>query len=149
MYVSTGQQYVQMVQDQLKELPAHHVIGEPQMRDVGPAVGLMTAILLRESPAEPMVILWSDHLVKMEEFFRRILAASGRVVTDNPNKIVFVAQKPRFASENLGWIQYGKRYRKRTAFHFILLSIFIIGRISKRPSGILAELIMHGTWDIL
>ena len=35
MYVPTGQQYVEMVQDQLKELPAHHVIGEPQMRDVG------------------------------------------------------------------------------------------------------------------
>ena len=30
------------------------------------------------------------------------MAASGRVVTDNPNKIVLVAQKPRFASENLG-----------------------------------------------
>lgn len=118
MYVSTGQQYVQIVQDQLKELPAHHVIGEPQMRDVGPAVGLMTAILLRESPDEPMVILWSDHLVKNEEFFRRILAASGRIVTDNPNKIVFVAQKPRFASENLGWIQYGKKVMEENKIPF-------------------------------
>lgn len=118
MYVSTGQQYVQIVQDQLKELPAHHVIGEPQMRDVGPAVGLMTAILLRESPDEPMVILWSDHVIKNEEFFRRILAASGRIVTDNPNKIVFVAQKPRFASENLGWIQYGKKVMEENKIPF-------------------------------
>ncbi|MBI5449446.1 NTP transferase domain-containing protein [Candidatus Gottesmanbacteria bacterium] len=109
MYVSTGSQYVSIVQDQLRELPPHQVIGEPQMRDVGPAVGLMTALLVREAPDEPMVILWSDHLVKDEEYFRRILAASGRIVEKNPDKIVFVAQKPRFPSENLGWIQYGKR----------------------------------------
>ena len=34
-------------------------------------------------------------------------------------KIIFVAQKPRFASENLGWISYGKQVRRveDIAFH--------------------------------
>jgi len=77
------------------------------MRDVGPAVGLMTALLMKESPQEPMVILWSDHLVKKEVFFRHLLKTAGDVVSHNPEKIIFVAQKPRFASENLGWIEFG------------------------------------------
>lgn len=107
VYVSTGARYVSIVQQQLSKLPPRQVIGEPEVRDVGPAVGLMTAILAKESPNEPMVILWSDHLVKKQELFRKLLRVAGEVVKKDPEKIVFVAQKPRFASENLGWISYG------------------------------------------
>jgi mannose-1-phosphate guanylyltransferase len=108
IYVSTGKSYIEIVQKQLFELPPDHVIGEPMMRDVGPAVGLITAILTKETPDEPMVILWSDHLVKNEALFRKILVTAGDLITKNPNQIIFVSQKPRFASENLGWIEYGK-----------------------------------------
>ncbi len=113
MYVATGEPYVQIVKDQLTKLPADHIIGEPEMRDVGPAVGLMTAILGRSNPLEPMVILWSDHLVKRDDLFRKILRVAGEVVAENPEKIVFVAQKPRFPSENLGWIEYSEEMMKR------------------------------------
>jgi mannose-1-phosphate guanylyltransferase len=84
------------------------VIGEPEMRDVGPAVGLITSLLVRDFPSEPMAIVWSDHLVKKEALFRKILIAAGEVVKKDPDRIVFVGQKPRFASENLGWIEFGK-----------------------------------------
>jgi len=118
VYVSTGKDYVAIVQEQLSELPPDHVIGEPQMRDVGPAVGLMTALLRKVSPDEPMVILWSDHLVKKEALFRKILKAAGKVVLHNPDRIIFVSQKPRFASENLGWISYGKEVIVENGVHF-------------------------------
>lgn len=113
IYVSTGQSYVPIVQGQLPDLPPTHVIGEPATRDVGPAVGLITSLLMQDSPDEPMTILWSDHLVKNEILFRKILQTAGEVVKENPDKIVFVSQKPRFASENLGWIEYGKMVTMR------------------------------------
>jgi len=109
VYVATGQQHVALVQKQLQNLPPTHVVGEPQMRDVGPAVGLMSGILAKESPMEPMVILWSDHLVKNEALFRKIISYAGSIVEKTPDRIVFVTQKPRFASDNLGWISYGKQ----------------------------------------
>ena len=102
IFVATGKSYIPIVQEQLEKLPPDHVIGEPEMRDVGPAVGLMTALLLREAPDEPMVILWSDHLVKNEALFRNILRAAGEITQKHKRGIIFVAQKPRFASENLG-----------------------------------------------
>lgn len=117
IYIATSEQYVPMVVDQLDELNPHHVIGEPAMRDVGPAVGLIAAILNKESPDEPMAILWSDHLVKNEKLFRKLLVTAGEVVKENPEKIVFVSQKPRFASENLGWIEYGKEVVKKNGVH--------------------------------
>lgn len=111
MYVSTGASYVSIVHEQLPEIPSHHVIGEPSMRDVGPAVGLLTSILVKEAPKEPMVILWSDHLVRKAELFRQLIKAAGDVISKEPDRIVFISQKPRFASENLGWIEYGKAER--------------------------------------
>src|SRR5260221_7435165 len=109
LYVATGEKYAETVREQLPLIPKDHVIGEPAMRDVGPAVGMMTAILAKENPTEPMVILWSDHLVKKEEHFRKILMTAGNMVQKDTNKIIFVAQKPRFASENLGWIDHGEK----------------------------------------
>src|SRR5438552_3698996 len=68
IYISTGMHYEQHVAQQLPELPAGHVIVEPQMRDVGPAVGLVTALFVKQSPDEPVALLWgSDHLVRREE----------------------------------------------------------------------------------
>lgn len=118
IYVSTGKAYVGIVQKQLPDLPPDHVIGEPVMRDVGPAVGLVTSILAMEHPDEPMVILWSDHLVKNDALFRKILVTAGQVVQAQPDKIVFVSQEPRFASVNLGWIDYGKEILTKAGFPF-------------------------------
>ena len=107
IFVATGKKFEEIVREQLPNLPEGHVIGEPMMRDVVPAVGLMTGILTKISPEESMAILWSDHLVKQEEHFRKILKTAGEIVSEDHDRIVFVAQKPRFASENLGWIDHG------------------------------------------
>lgn len=118
IYVATGKMHVQTVQTQLTHLPPDHVIGEPDMRDVGPAVGLMAGILTRISPREPMIILWSDHLVKNEALFRKILRSAGSIIEKNPDKIIFVSQKPRFPSDNLGWIDFGKVVVKKNGIPF-------------------------------
>lgn len=146
IYVSTGNAYVATVQKQLEKLPPDHVIGEPVMRDVGPAVGLITSILMRESPDEPMVILWSDHLVKNDALFRQILAASGKIVEKNPDRIVFVAQKPRFASENLGWIGYGKELKRELDIPFYSFVDF-----QYRPDAKIAKTYFesgHHAWNL-
>jgi mannose-1-phosphate guanylyltransferase len=118
IFISTGTHYVSLVQKQLPDLPPDHVIGEPETRDVGPAVGLVTALFARFNPDEPMVILWSDHLVKKDRDFRHLLVAAGQVVEKHPDRIIFVSQKPRFASVNLGWIQYGKKVTEQSGVTF-------------------------------
>ncbi len=118
IYVSTGISYINIVKTQLPQIPPGNIIGEPKMRDVGPAVGLMTSILAKESPYEPMLILWSDHLVKNEELFRKILSVAGNFIKKDYEKIIFISQRPRFASENLGWIEYGDIVSTVQGIHF-------------------------------
>jgi mannose-1-phosphate guanylyltransferase len=110
IYISTGVQYQDTVKDQLPDLPQENVIVEPEMRDVGPAVGYVIAHFAKRNPYEPIALLWgSDHLVKNEEAFRQALRAGERLIQEDPNKIIFIGQKPRFANQNLGYIEHGQQ----------------------------------------
>jgi len=146
LYVSTGAKYADTVAKQLPKMPREHIVGEPAMRDVGPAVGMMASILAKESPTEPMVILWSDHLVRKEEHFRKILLTAGEMISGDPNKIVFVAQTPRFASENLGWIDHGEQIFEKNN-----IGIYSFVNFKYRPDGETAREYFgsgHHTWNL-
>jgi mannose-1-phosphate guanylyltransferase len=108
IYISTGKRYVKIVEQQLPDIPPGNIIGEPEMRDVAPAVGYLMAILEKNFNGSPVAILWSDHLVANVDEFKTALLSGGEYLSQNPDKIVFLGQKPRFASQNLGWIEYGK-----------------------------------------
>src|SRR3989344_4005747 len=93
IFISTGDSYKDLVLEQLPKLPKDNIIVEPEMRDVGPAVGLVTAIFAKKFPNEPFVILWgSDHLVKKEDVFRNALSAAEKIIREDNKKIVFVGQ---------------------------------------------------------
>src|SRR3989338_5494838 len=49
IYVSTGEQYVSLIQGQIPQLLKQNVIAEPQMRDVAPAVGYVASILAKQN----------------------------------------------------------------------------------------------------
>ena len=107
IFISTGQEYVTYVKEQLPFVPAENIIAEPAKKDVGPAVALMMGYLATRFPHEPVIILWSDHLVKRIEVFKHIIFESSKLIKNDPERIIFIGQKPRFASENLGWIETG------------------------------------------
>ena len=112
IYISSGKVYKDILQEQLPQIPHTNFILEPVMRDVGAAVGLVTAIFEKIAPHEPFVILWSDHLVKNEELFRDVLRAVSAILEKERDKIVFIGQRSRFASQNLGWIELGGEVKK-------------------------------------
>src|SRR4030042_3968191 len=53
IYISTGRQYVDIIKAQLPQIPASNIIGEPEMRDVGPAVGYLLSIIEKTAPHTP------------------------------------------------------------------------------------------------
>ncbi len=119
IYISTNSAYKDIIQKQLPEIPVSNYFLEPEKKDVGPAIALVMGILQQTFPNEPVVILWSDHLVKEEKLFRKIIALAGRRVEEKPDSIVFIAHKPRFASENLGYIHIGTKQsgKESTSFY--------------------------------
>lgn len=126
VYISTGEHYAQNVLQQLPQLPQDHVLVEPEMRDVGPAVGLVTSVFEKIDPDEPIALLWgSDHLVREEKLFRDVLKSAEEYVAKNPEKIVFVGQKPRFPNQNLGYIEFGDEADKAGEFPLYAFKSFL------------------------
>lgn len=110
VYISTGTNYAPLIQEQLPLLPEKNIIIEPEMRDVGPAVGLVISQFVKTDPDEPITLLWgSDHLVKNEAEFRKILRTAEKMVQEDGERIVFIGQKPRYGNQNVGYIEYGEK----------------------------------------
>lgn len=113
IFISSGISYKEIIFKQLPQIPKQNFIFEPEMRDVGAAVGLVTAVFDKIAKDEPMIILWSDHIVKKEDLFRNILTAIRKILEYDKNKIVFIGQTSRFASQNLGWIEFGEKIKEQ------------------------------------
>lgn len=109
IYIATGSRYQEIVVEQLPEIPRENFIFEPEMRDVGPAIGLTTAILNKKNPNEPMAIVWSDHMVKEISVFQKALRNAEKSIVDGKSNFVFIGQKARFANQNVGWIYCGDK----------------------------------------
>ena len=146
VYISTGKQYKEVLQSQLPELPEQNMIIEPEMRDVGPAIGLVAAILSKQDPDEPVALLWSDHWVKKEDEFRKALSIGEQLIRENPNRLVFIGQKPRFPSQNLGYIAFGNQMEERQG-----VPIYEFRGFQYRPPLDIAQMFFedkHHTWNL-
>lgn len=105
--ISTNEKYVSLVKDVIPDIPVGNIVGEPEKRDVAPAVGLNLIRLKKQGYSGPVAILWADHLIGNTDGYLKLLEKSRDYVLQNPNKIVFVGEKPRFADNNIGWINIG------------------------------------------
>ncbi len=123
VYVSTNERYHEIIAQQLPEVPPANLIAEPVRRDLAPAVGLAMAHLSHpmseeEQAKEPVAILWGDNYMSEEDTFRSLLQAAAGVIRDGRAGIVFIGETPRYANENLGWIEMGERAGQSTEHSF-------------------------------
>lgn len=109
IYISTNILYKDIIKSQLPNIPDENFIFEPEKKDVGPAISLVMGIIKKFDGHEPVAILWSDHLVKRVNKFKKILTVACKYIKKNPNKLVFISHKPRYASVNLGYIHVGEK----------------------------------------
>jgi len=130
IYISTNIAYKKIITKQLNKIPKDNFIFEPEKKDVGPAIALAMGIFNNINPNEPVAILWSDHLVKRVAAFKKVLKSANEYIKKNPNKIVFIAHKPRYASVNLGYIHLGK---KRQSINGV--SLYAFEGFKYRPDG--------------
>lgn len=113
IFVSSNERYRNTIREQLPQLPVDNIIGEPERRDLAPAVGLAMAHLAAsveraEAGSEVVAIVWGDNYMKDSETFLALLRAAEVLLQRNEARIVFIGETPRFANENLGWIGLGE-----------------------------------------
>lgn len=87
VYVVTGEPYVDLTRNQLEQIPAGNVIGEPSGRNTGPAIGLACMQIQRRDPGAVVAFLHADQSIPNVPQFQAVLqraacaAAKGHIVT--------------------------------------------------------------------
>ena len=107
IFVCTGQMYVDLVKEQLPELPERNIIIEPEGRNTAPCIALSAFIIKKYYSGATMIVLPSDHLINDEEEFRKIVLDGNEFIKNNDNAIITLGIKPSRPEVGYGYIKYG------------------------------------------
>jgi mannose-1-phosphate guanylyltransferase len=109
IYIGTNREYEDVLSVQATDVPKRNFILEPSRRDVAAAVALAIFSLEKEGASGPLLLQWSDNYVRNEAALLRAIDVGRNLVEENFDRMVFIGEKPRFANENLGWIELGEK----------------------------------------
>jgi mannose-1-phosphate guanylyltransferase len=95
------------VREQLPELPATSIVGEPCKRDTAPCIGLAALLISRSDPNATMLVMPADHVISPPEKFQAACAQAASLVDESPTRIVTLGIKPTYPAEIFGYIHRG------------------------------------------
>ena len=108
VYVVTSQEYVDIVKEQLPELPTSNILAEPSRKNTAACIAYVAFRLQAENPEAVMIAAPADHLVtETEEFVGTAQKALDFVST--VNSLVTIGVKPTHPNTGYGYIQHDVR----------------------------------------
>jgi mannose-1-phosphate guanylyltransferase len=105
--IVTNARLVDALREQLPELPASGILGEPCKRDTAPCIGLAAFEVSRHDPDAIMVVMPADHVIGPVASFTAALQFAAELVKQAPERIVTFGIKPTYAAESFGYIERG------------------------------------------
>jgi mannose-1-phosphate guanylyltransferase len=105
--VVTNERLVDPIQQELPELPATSIVGEPCKRDTAPCIGLAAMLIGRDDPDATLVVMPSDHVIRSSKIFQDAVRQAAEMVQTEPDRIVTFGIRPNYAAEIFGYIQRG------------------------------------------
>ena len=125
IFVCTGEMYVDLVKEQLPELPKRNIIVEPEGRNTAPCIALSAMVIDRYYKNSNMVVLPSDHLINDEEEFRNTLLAADSFIREKDEAIVTLGMNPTRPEVGYGYIKYSNEVLKSNDFRVIKVDAFV------------------------
>ena len=125
IFVCTGEMYVDLVKEQLPELPDRNIIVEPEGRNTAPCIALSAMVIDRYYKNSNMVVLPSDHLINDEEEFRNTLLAADSFIREKDEAIVTLGMNPTRPELGYGYIKYSNEVLKSNDFRVIKVDAFV------------------------
>lgn len=105
--IVTNRKLVEPIREQLPELPAEQVVGEPCKRDTAPCIGLAALLVSRHDSDATMLVMPADHVIRSGNRFQTAVRQAVELVRKRPGRIVTFGIQPTYAAEIFGYIQRG------------------------------------------
>ena len=103
-WVVTNAKYVDIVKQQLPEIPAEHILAEPAARNTAPCIAWACWSIKKEDPTANVVVTPADAVVMNPEEFRRVIS-NALAFTEKKNAIVTIGIKPSRPETGYGYVE--------------------------------------------
>lgn len=107
-WVVTSERYVDIVKEQLPDIPTRHILAEPEPRNTAPCIAYACWKIRKENANANIVVTPSDALVTDTEEYRRKIA-TALDFTNNEDRIVTLGMKPSRPETGYGYIEAAAR----------------------------------------
>lgn len=134
IFVCTGERYVDLVKEQVPELPIKNIIVEPEGRNTTPCITLSALVINRYYKNATMLVLPSDHLINDEDEFRKTIMVANEFVLNNNKAIITLGIKPSRPEIGYGYIKYLNNKNSLNRYGVIKVESF-----TEKPNRNLAE----------
>lgn len=107
--VLTGKHFIGLVREQLPQIPAENVIGEPARRDTAAAVALAALICQQRFDSPVMAVLTADHWISPVAQFQHTLQSAMHAAMANRHVLYTFAIRPTYPAEGYGYLHLGEQ----------------------------------------
>ncbi len=106
--IVTAARLAPAMREQLPQLPAAAILGEPCNRDTAPCIGLAAFRVSRTDPDATMIVMPADHSIEPVAEFQTAIRRAAELVEHDPERIVTFGIRPTYAAEGFGYIERGQ-----------------------------------------
>lgn len=106
--VITSAAHLDLVAEEIPELPPENLIGEPAVRDTANAVGLSAFILHERDPEGVMGIFTADHIIKPVDRYKAALERAYAAAAEHQGALVTLGINPTEPHTGFGYVQRGR-----------------------------------------
>ena len=103
-WVVTNAAYVDIVKQQIPDMPVSHILAEPAARNTAPCIAWACWSIKKEDPQANVVVTPADAVVMNPEEFRRVIKNALNFTEDN-NAIVTIGIKPSRPETGYGYVE--------------------------------------------
>ena len=104
IWVVTNQKYVDIVRQQLPDIPEGNILCEPCRRNTAPCIAYVSWRIRKQDPKANIVVTPSDHVVMNVQEFQRVIQSCMAFTADS-DAIVTLGMKPNRPETGYGYIQ--------------------------------------------
>ncbi len=103
--IVTSLQYVDLVTEQLPELPIQNILAEPSRRNTAPCLAYATAKIQNRMPDALMLVTPSDSIVTKEDEYERVVR-KALLAANEGEKLITLGIRPHRPDTGYGYIQF-------------------------------------------
>lgn len=104
IWIVTNKAYMNIVKEQLPEIPEGNILCEPCRRNTAPCIAYVSWKIKSQDPKANVVVSPSDHIITNTEEFRRVIKSCLNFTKDT-DAIVTLGMKPTRPETGYGYIQ--------------------------------------------